>query len=85
MPECDIGVEILPRLRQSKRRELWAVLVRCTLVFALGLLPTTLCLRKVSAAAGDIDPTFGSGGKKTTIFLGGTTLRRLSQFNQMER
>src|SRR6185295_18411743 len=43
------------------------------LVFVLGCCFSVFCLTSVvKAAAGDLDPTYGNGGKVTTDFQGGT-------------
>jgi uncharacterized delta-60 repeat protein len=50
------------------QRELLALVTRCIVILTALSLPTALFLPNVSASPGDLDPSFGSGGKTTTAF-----------------
>src|SRR5438046_10740656 len=64
-----IAIHVLHRRRRLKRGKLLSTFARWILILPLVLLPAALCLPGVSAAAGDLDPSFGSGGKTTTTFF----------------
>ena len=60
-----IALNVLKHATRLARRELRAVLALLLVLALVGLYPNG-----VSAAAGDLDPTFGVGGKRTTDFFG---------------
>jgi len=64
-PHTSIAVAILRRSTLIARRELRCIMALLLVLTLVGLFPNG-----VSAAAGDLDPTFGTGGKKTTDFMG---------------
>src|SRR5438552_1541245 len=64
-----IAIHVLHRRRRLKRGKLLSTFARWILILPLVFLPAALCLPGISAAAGDLDPSFGSGGKATTTFF----------------
>src|SRR5436309_7539555 len=66
-----VGVQLTPSANLSRNRS-WSQATRGRQVLALliaTLLVSSNFLLRVEAAAGDLDPTFGAGGKVTTGFV----------------
>src|SRR5437667_12212373 len=64
-----IAIRVFRLSRRLKRGKLLSIFTRWILILPLVFLPAALCLPGISAAAGDLDPSFGSGGKTTTTFF----------------